>query len=212
MKVDHFYHLYADGQSSEEAFDEHFKSLKKSELLNIFNSIKISFIGSEEKISFFKNKLNNYEINYEILKEEKSGYEQVTINKLYEFSLQNDGYVFYAHTKGAMSNNRDWRRLMLYYNIIKWRDCLNLLEQGNDTVGCYLVKRTDLSEHVNHDYFYAGNFWWANLNYIRTLNYPLNDHRYNAEGWIGLNMNKKMFSFQQEMPNIKDELNDLFWL
>jgi hypothetical protein len=49
---------------------------------------------------------------------------------------------------------------MLYFNIIKWRDCLNALIEY-DTCGVDLR-----SEPVLH---YSGNFWWSKASNINSL-------------------------------------------
>jgi hypothetical protein len=64
-----------------------------------------------------------------------------------------------------------------------WSECLDALKDY-DTVGpFYLHPIPQLPEH-SQGMFYAGNFWWANNHYLRSLNAPLNDHRHNAEGWL----------------------------
>ena len=207
----HFYHVYADGDWLN-ILENHINYLIDYDIYNNLDTFQIGIVGNKNNIQQVKSFLFNKNIKYIICNEQESGFEQVTLNKLYEFSLINDGYVFYAHTKGATSDNHFWRRLMMYYNIVKWKECVNFLNENYDIVGAYWIKPNHLWEHADHDYFYAGNFWWANLNYIRKLNYPLNNHRYNAEGWIGLNETKKFYAFNYDLPVVREELNDNFWI
>jgi hypothetical protein len=52
---------------------------------------------------------------------------------------------------------------MLYFLVDKYKDCINKMDETYDTVGC------NYKENPYHHY--SGNFWWANSNYIKTLNY-----------------------------------------
>ena len=106
-------------------------------------------------------------------------YEGQTLSKLYEHCIENDGYVFYFHNKGMLSYTthiagaiKDWRHYMQYFNIEKWQECIDKLDEGYDCVGVDWVERHDIKLDfvVQH---YAGNFWWARNDYIRKLKYPL---------------------------------------
>jgi hypothetical protein len=59
---------------------------------------------------------------------------------------------------------------MCYFLLDKSNICINILNNGYDTVGCNLS-----NYHENIDktlpVHYSGNFWWANTNYLRTLQY-----------------------------------------
>lgn len=119
--------------------------------------------------------------------------------------------VLYIHHKGIThvnrpdyQNVRDWRHYMQYFNIERWRDCVEKLEQGFDSVGVEWSGTTFKFPH------WRGNIWWATSNYIRTLpvikrpkeygftnQLFLDDHEYladpsfdyrnDAEFWIGIN-------------------------
>jgi hypothetical protein len=81
---------------------------------------------------------------------------------------------------------------MLYFNVEKWKNCLNNLET-NDTTAVDLREEPTLH--------YSGNFWWAKASYIVSLpepilfsnleKYPnpLNSQRHNQEFWICYNKN-----------------------
>jgi hypothetical protein len=43
-----------------------------------------------------------------------------------------------------------------------------------------------MPEHSEHKHFFGGNFWWARTNYLRALPPVEVEHRWQAEGWIGL--------------------------
>lgn len=61
-----------------------------------------------------------------------------------------------------------------------------------------MTPKPSMTEHHGHKSFYAGTFWWANLEYIRSLQYPGMEHRWRAEGWIGLSDTIKPFAFSLE--------------
>ena len=111
-------------------------------------------------------------------------YEGQTLAKVYEHCQEDDGYVFYFHNKGISSYSthipgaiKDWRHYMQYYNIEKWEDCVAKLEEGYQCCGVDWVERHDIKLDfvVQH---YAGNFWWARNDYIRTLKHPLKIEEY----------------------------------
>lgn len=202
QSIYHFYHIYADGNWMP-SVNQHFSALKSSNLINHIEKNMIGVVGSNENFNTVIEYLNKLEINYEIVDHQNIGWEQVTQNKLYAFAQSNDGYVLYGHTKGSYRSGPgqdEWRETMIYYNIIKWKECVDALEL-NDTAGCFWLTPTpEMHEHNGHRSFYAGTFWWARLEYIRTLPEPSTEHRYRAEGWIGLNENIRPFSFSPGWP------------
>lgn len=186
-EIHHFYHLYTGGQWKE-AVDDHLNALINYGLYEKLKSFQIGIVGEKENIENVKKYLLEKNIKYTICNEERSGYEQVTLNKLYEFSLQNDGYVFYAHTKGSTNLAADLhRKCMLYYNIYYWKEIQNLLDNKFDAIGCYYIKQSCSCgvHHINNEHLvhnvYNGNFWWIKLDVIKKGDYPGQEHRWRAE-------------------------------
>lgn len=125
-----------------------------------------------------------------------------------------ESYVLYLHHKGAMNPNNpcvdDWRRFMLHHTVTRWKDCVNVLDQGYDTAGVNL-QMTPLMH-------YSGNFWWAKSGYIKRLpkiklpkeagyktqfDIPRSGpeaYRFDAEFWLGL-ANPRAFSFKDSGVN-----------
>jgi hypothetical protein len=176
--INHFYHIYADGQW-QDPVDEHINALKEYELIDSINSFNIGMVGSETNRELVKHKLQEYDVDFSVVAEENSGWEQVTMNKLYEFSQTNEGLIFYAHTKGSHDPsqiNLAWRKSMCYFNVVKWKDIPNYFQDYDvDTIGCHWCKNS----------FWGGTYWWAQASYVSSLGYPLNDDRWQAELWIG---------------------------
>jgi hypothetical protein len=63
---------------------------------------------------------------------------------------------------------------MLYFLVEEYKNCISILDEKYDTVGCdYSI---DLDQRIFNGYHpypppphYSGNFWWANSNYLKTL-------------------------------------------
>jgi hypothetical protein len=168
--------------------DEIFSTLKLSGILND-SKLYLSIVGVEPDLNYF----NEYEIIYR--NDDITVGEQPTLKIMYGDALKsnNDNFL-YIHTKGVTTPNNpcidDWRNYMLYFNVIKYSDCVNVLK-NYDTCGVDLR-----STPVLH---YSGNFWWAKSNYIKTL-MNINDmkivltERHKAEFWICSSKEGKHFS------------------
>ena len=182
----HFYHIYANG-AFEAPVREHVKELKESGLLDALDSVRIGIVGSEENRSLVLEFLNELNIRFRVTATAETGWEQVTLRKVHSFAKTNDAYVFYAHTKGAYSQDRlarEWRVSMTHDTVTRWRECVESLKRV-EAAGAYWLK-SGHEEHADHNFFFAGNFWWARTDYLRRLPPVKNKTRYQAEGWIGL--------------------------
>src|SRR5215469_8163517 len=116
------------------------------------------------------------------------GYEQVTLASVLRYARLNDGAVMYAHTKGASEPDAfraRWRRAMNLRVIDNWRSNLEALDTYQ-AVGClWQEKGTHGGGHFRIPIF-AGNFWMARCDYLRTLPECPTGDRMNAEEWIGM--------------------------
>lgn len=97
--------------------------------------------------------------------------------------------ILYLHCKGARFIIKDntynainsWVDGMSYFNITKWRKCLNYLSYGKLSVGIKVARLP-----VPH---YSGNFWWINSTALKFLIDPKtqdqsNKNRHGAEFWV----------------------------
>ena len=176
-EINHFYHIYADGYWKQ-CMHEHLLAMKTYGLFDTIAGFHIGIVGQEGNRNQVKEYLAENDVPFSVVDEQLEGWEQVTMNKLYDFAQDNDGLIFYAHTKGAYNNtpiNNAWRSSMCYYNVVKWKDAIEHFNGEIDTVGC----------HWCHNAFWGGTYWWVTTDYIKTLNYPLADSRWRAEEWIG---------------------------
>ena len=122
VKIYHFYHIYSNGKWKL-PLSSHLSALKESKLINEIGPIKFGISGqSIDEVDAF---LKNQEIEFDLLVDSKSNWEQQTLIPLHEFSKQNEGVIFYAHTKGASSSNSyslSWRTSMTFFNVIQWQN------------------------------------------------------------------------------------------
>lgn len=122
--------------------------------------------------------------------------ETPTIKLITEYSKKNiQDYILYVHIKGITSDLKnecinDWRKYMSYFNIEKWKDCINILNI-HDTCGVDLRMMPSLH--------YSGNFWWSTCSHISKLidveKRPIIiSERHKCEFWICQDQNKKHHS------------------
>jgi len=172
-----FYHLYQHGDWRS-FFNEQSSLLNDSGLVDECRFVHVGVNGedipeSDGKFRFAK--------NTEPLNEETP-----TLLSLRDFCASNPGWkVLYMHTKGItqpMQSTHDWRKIMEYYCIERWQECVEKLNE-HDAVGCLYM------DHCYYGYFphFSGNFWWANSDYINKLDdsYLNSGIRQNREFWIG---------------------------
>lgn len=114
-------------------------------------------------------------------------FEGQTLKFLYDRCKQKDMYVLYFHSKGTFNSKisvNNWREILEYFLLNKWKDCVKLLYDSD------VVSVKDKYKNV------SGNFFWADSSYIQNLSDPLevrnyssydvNDiyYRYAFEEWI----------------------------
>jgi len=168
-------------------------TIHDSGLMEYTDNIFINFIGTNMfELEEYKRKIKTLRLSYNL-----SDYELPTLQYLYDFAKNNIDYkILYLHTKNVGKSINlcieDQVNYMLYFNVTKWKECVENLD-SHDTVGVDL--RIEPTLH------YSGNFWWGNASYIKTLpepilfnikDYPnpLNSARHNQEFWICYNKGK----------------------
>lgn len=184
MNLHHFYHVYADG-NWREIVENHLYALKNYGLYDNLDSFNVGVVGSEENVATFTAFLSECDYKFKIVATNSDGWEQVTINKLWETANSvDDSYFVYAHTKGAAHPHGvsfNWRNGMTRHLIVEWQKCVDFLNYGYSTVGCHLQPGREDQPHP----FWGGNFWWATSEHIRSLGKCPENSRYDAEAWIG---------------------------
>jgi hypothetical protein len=186
IRLTHFFHVYADGNFST-PLREHFGELKNSGLLAELDSVRVGIVGAAPNRARVLSLFDELGVPVMVVASATSGWEQVTLKKLHRFCKEDDGFVFYAHTKGSWSSDsmaHPWRVSMIHDTVTRWRECVHALKVV-DTAGAFWMS-SRLPEHVHHKGFFGGNFWWAQSVYVAGLPPVGVGSRYEAEGWIGL--------------------------
>lgn len=187
MKLAHFYHIYADGEY-EGIVQDHVEAIISSELADSLDLFAVGLVGEKHNRIEAVELLTYYGLKPRVVAEAETGWEQVTLYRLHDYAKHNEAKVLYAHTKGAWSQSQlasEWRRAMTNDCVKRWQESVTHLDEW-PVSGSYWVTSKE-PEHIDHKAFFGGNFWWARTDYLRTLPPLLNEHRYQAEGWIGLN-------------------------
>lgn len=201
VKIALFYHIYQAGLWKE-IFEEQFGLIKDSGLYDAADYIHFGINGN---MTFNDPNVNS------VINRNQHMEETETLKSLMNFSQNNSGYkILYIHTKGATKYNMlmdDWRKMMNYFCIERWRENIPLLNKY-DALGCNYFEDTWLG-HYPH---FSGNFWWSNTDYITTLdnNFLKTNRRWDREFWIGTGKgkmhevyNSKIDHFKQSFPRSK---------
>lgn len=202
-KIAIFYHVGQFGQW-ERLYQEQVHSLCVSGLYNACDFIYVGINGNNELPSILP-KMQTVVNNNHVL-------ESDTLKAMWDFANQNPDYrLLYIHTKGTTHENQfkynvdAWRLYLEYFVIHCWYDCITKLKHY-DCTGAEWIQESGLTDpdtkqtvfEINPHY--AGNFWWANASYLKTLDpkyiYDTSKGwtRWKCEFWIGTN-NPKYFNF-----------------
>lgn len=185
--IQHFYHLYADGDW-EQPLEEHVRALRTVTVpLNITVGVvgQTAAVGraSEALLRLMPQGYRAVDVSG------NTGWEQDTLRLIRQAlpSMDPTDTVLYAHTKGAANpsgTNTAWRQCMTRKLVRGWRSAQQALRQGADTVGCHWLTPEKNPKVVEIPY-YGGNFWWATPEHLKRLPDPSDETRYHAEAWLG---------------------------
>lgn len=173
-----FYHVYQYGDWLKLVSDQ----IKLLHITGLYEACSFIHIGINGQEPFpFNNKKIKIQYNKDSWSEETQ-----TLNSLRNFCEQNDDWnILYFHTKGITRLSQetyDWRKIMEYFCIEKWKESIEILNDYNTVGSLYM-------DECYYGFFphYSGNFWWAKSEYIRTLDHSYLDSgiRQNREFWIG---------------------------
>ena len=196
------YHIYCYG-NWKSLFEEQIIHLINSGLYNVTTKLYISVISkSDNDIQWIEKHplLNNNNFGGIIARHhEGSSYEYPALDFIMSFSKNKDACIYYFHSKGVTYHGRndlqkdlakriklgeEWRYMMEYFNFDNWKVAYNVLKTY-DTYGCRL--NDEYFPLWNREKYYAGNFWWANTQWINRLS-PIEkekkDNRWYAELWL----------------------------
>ena len=185
MRLAVYHHVYAV-RGWKKILGEHVHALVDSRLDRAAD-IRFGIVGPDHQPALVENYLR-VRLKHEVVTQEPEGWEQVTLAALYAAAMTDDfDAVCYLHTKGVTEPNEwntAWRRSMLRGVVTLWEHCVKMLDEV-DAVGCHWLTPEQWPEQVATPFF-GGNFWWARADYVRSLGPCANEHRHQAEAWIGL--------------------------
>lgn len=197
----HFYHVYAAGKW-QQPVTEHCRALVDYGLYDELNTFMVGFVGTDEQVKAARCTLDVLVPKYEVCATAATGWEQVTLNSLYEFSQDHDGPISYAHTKGSSRNapiDEPWRRMMEYHNFVQWQRPVEAVRDGATIAGCYWLGgatpsgaetkwingRIPVVTEIKPGGIFGGNYWWATCELVRRNMPPDPSSRHAAEHWLG---------------------------
>lgn len=198
----HFYHCWVAGPGWREAAEGHLSALETS---GYQGDLILGLVGPESRrrdaLALFCDRIR-------VLGwlEAETGWEQVTIKALHAYAQEHDPEeaVLYAHTKGASASGpfvRQWRQVMQDRVVAGWRDCLRILGEGYDAIGCHYLHPAEYpSMRVPEGGYFGGNYWMAKCGYLAGLPLVAENDRWDAEAWIGLN-HPKIYDLFEGWPS-----------
>jgi hypothetical protein len=172
IKLKVFYHV-TDLPGWEEITDEQLLAIKDSDLINNAE-VHVNLHYNPDSFIDLKNKWAHPNIIWHHSTADYKECEHPTVIMMQEESLKDNELWagLYLHQKGIThrpgvpfkrpNETSAWRRYLNYWNITRWRDCQQKLDEGYETVGTELQPSGVLEWK-----YYVGNIYWARSDYIR---------------------------------------------
>lgn len=218
-----YYHIYLAGNWLK-IVSEQIHILKQSKLFEN-STIKIGVLHEQRdfsQIGILKRLFKKYKNVQVMFIKENTGFgesETMGIMKDDCDKFEKNRNILYIHAKGVTQHKTekeipvsDWRKMMEYFLIENWKDCVLKLNEGFDCCGVnHQVHAGNINGKVQKTYIFNGNFYWANSDYVKTLDKSLLfEHRYSAENFICSKENNKAYSFYNSplRINLYYESND----
>ena len=178
MKMVLYYHILLDeNQIWGHIFTEQFKLLEDVNLLDKFESVKITISTDDgDRLAKFIKLASSYrKVELDVLTNDTDAIEFIS-KKMWSDCQEEDFYMLYLHTKGMSSMNdslrdgdvqtfKKGRYRHDYLNriiVVDWKECIINLIRGQDLIVHFDEKDKSLGD----------SFWWAKSSYIRMLPQP----------------------------------------
>lgn len=216
-----FSHNYLINNWKEILIDQ-LEKIKNSGLYKNANKLYLFAFGDDNEWNDFSYIIKNYDVDnkIEIKRHSDNFYEYHTLQNLWHFCQSNpDSYILYFHLKGVWSRYNtqtgendeydptkssknpeallQWKNCMEYFNIERWRNCIDKLSENYEVVG-------SLYNYNPECPLFTGNFWWANSNYIKKLDYlqfQKEKEPYDVNIWIRVKCEKWINSIKNNFYN-----------
>jgi hypothetical protein len=180
------YHIFCVGDY-QNIVKSQIEKVKKSGLYDWCDVMEITCVDTEEKFEGIDEIFHGME-KVNIFKTKLNAFEYWGIKKIWDIAQTNDGQVFYFHSKGVSNTYTNlitkeisewkvqginiWRNALEFHLIDNYQKCLEDLN-GHDTCGMTCVGN-----------WIWGNFWWANLSFVRENQDPVHGDRWYFEAWL----------------------------
>jgi len=199
MKNIRIYIHTMDLPGGKEILEKQVDLLEKTGLLDLAEEVNFMMHFKEENYTWLEERMGDrLNVAFHLFDEGyKDWYEATTMQQIQECAHGTDEsyYVLCMTCKGLThgpGGHQNWRKYMEYYCVEKWKECVDKLEEGYDTVGAAYLPDPPYA-------FYPGTFFWAKSSYIRKCRRLLPPpeanfqpqfegqphHRYDLECWIG---------------------------
>jgi len=201
------YHIATINDNWKILTERSYKKIIGSGILDDLNCKKmfISYLGDESNIDPLLKIWNHPKIELKNFGSNKERYEFPAMKFIRNLCKDEDCNMLYFHCKGLLHENdkiKDWIDMLEYFNIEKYKHCLDKLIDY-DMVGCnYYPSIHEISYVENPFPFYfnfphfSGNYWWTKSSYVNTFKDELSEtNRFDAEFWICKNSKKNFWSF-----------------
>ena len=184
------YHIYCYGDDYINLVEQQVKRLISSGVYDWCDVLEVSCIDTSGEFSGIDDAFSGLS-KANIFKTRDNKFEYWGIKRVWEISQRYNGEVLYLHTKGVWNKFKDlesgvvsewkiksvssWREAMEYFLVDNYKQCIeDITINGFDSCGFTCVDR-----------WVWGNFWWADLAYIRHNAEPADGaDRWYYEAWL----------------------------
>lgn len=171
-----WYHVYC----ANHWYDVVAESLMAIKRAEIPGTVRVQLVGSLLDEFHFRELATIIGVDCDVMRSSVNKFEYPAIRDIWQCSQNQDGPACYMHSKGVTNPSpvfTKWRWMMTDKILHEWKDRVEDLK-SYDAVGCCLCTRWK-----NHEF--AGNFWWARHEWIRSLPEPIITHdRMYYEDWL----------------------------
>lgn len=195
-----FYHIYCN-QYTLAVLKDQINKIIFSGLYASCNNIYCFLVGEKKYINICNNYIKNSGKKFSIkaIGINDTTFERFTLLKIKKYINQNDKFL-YIHSKGITKKNdqyvTDWRNVMEYFLIYKYKKCLKELD-NHDTVGINYIP----------NYHYSGNFWWTKGSYYLKLPNQIEKYYTAPEDYICINSPKYKNLYSTKLEGFKHYTN-----
>jgi len=177
MKIKIFYHVCAVNNYKSIVRDQLSKIIF-SGLFDVVSDVFVTIVG--EFADDCEQFLSQFGPKVKVIKKDKfdTSFERLTLLNIPNYIDKTDLFL-YIHSKGVTKPEneavQDWRWMMEYFLIKRWRECLKALE-SHHVVGCKFQGWP--KPH------FSGNFWWARADYYLGLPREIDGDYFSPEAYV----------------------------